>query len=639
MKYQFERTIFDYFNYFNRMQDIKPLILGGLPGASGGSGGHPGGFLGFLPQDRVAYDTTEASLSGFVSASAYNPSGILINASLVDNLNHIRYRLGVVENLGFSAGTISVEESQVLVASGVTILNFTGSVDASSTGPGEVTITVSGSSTDEKTKVSSDDTTSNYLENKITAGSNVSVTVLNPGGNEQVQISATGSGLSDEQVKISSNDTTTNYLESKLAAGTNISLAVLNEGGNEQIQITASGGVASDEKAKVSANDTTANYLESKIIAGDNVTVTVLNDGSNEQLEINATASGTGTPINASDEGIVVASGITSLNFVGPTVRATAVGTDVTVTISGLSAPFVGAKGYLTSNVQLSTSTGWQTYSWNTVEYESPDTTWDGGSPSRLYSRETAYYVVTGQATFSGALPTTERFQLGVFRNESLVANIWEGYYVNTSGYRTLQAVYHGLVNNGEYLSLRIVNGAGTQPYTISGVNNTFLAMHKIQGQVSGQTANPLAVSACMASGYTTANNETETPVVMTSEIYDTGSFWSSGSQYTIPETGYYHIVGYATWESVYYHGVTPFQIKTGIRKNGSVILAQKWDWNDVNTGGARAEGLTTNITCDSYLQSGDYIELVVWHSKGSTASNIIRPNDYNTAMMLHKIQ
>jgi len=591
MTYKYERTIFDYFNYFNRMQDIKPMILGGLPGASGGAGGHPGGFLGYLPQDRVSYDTTEASLSGFVSASAYNPSGILINATLVDNLNHIRYRLGVVENLAFSAGTLSIEENQVLIASGITILNFAGSAGVESTGAGEVTVTVSGGGvSDGKAKVSSDDTTANYLESKIVSGSNVTVTVLNPGGDEQISIAAAGSGL------------------------------------------------GTDELSKISGNDTTAGYLEDKIVAGSGVTLTVLNDGANEQLRITASG-GTGNAINVSDEGSTVASSITSLNFVGPTVHATAVGTAVTVTVSGLSNPFIGAKVYKTTNAQLTTDTGWQNVTWGASEYESDSTMWDSGVNYLLYAREVGYYSVTGQITLSGALPTTERIQLGLFRGESLVANIWDGYYITTSGYRTLQALYHGILSEDEYISLRIVNGAGTQPYVCSGINNSFLCMYKIQGQVANQSADPKLAAAVLSTGSITVANETETAISMTAETYDTGDFWTSGSQFTVPETGYYHIVGYATWESVYYHGGVPFQIKIGIRKNGSVMLAQKWEWNDVDTGGDRSDALTTPIACDVSLNSGDYIELVAWHSKGSSASNIILSADYNTALMIHKIQ
>lgn len=50
------------------------------------------------------------------------------------------------------------------------------------------------SGTDVLVKISAADTTANYLENKIVAGSNVTITKLNPGANEQLRITASGGG-------------------------------------------------------------------------------------------------------------------------------------------------------------------------------------------------------------------------------------------------------------------------------------------------------------------------------------------------------------------------------------------------------------------------------------------------------------
>jgi hypothetical protein len=48
-----------------------------------------------------------------------------------------------------------------------------------------------------------------------------------------------GAGSTDELVKVSSVDTLADYLNSKLVAGTNIVLTIVNPGGNEQIEISA----------------------------------------------------------------------------------------------------------------------------------------------------------------------------------------------------------------------------------------------------------------------------------------------------------------------------------------------------------------------------------------------------------------
>lgn len=49
--------------------------------------------------------------------------------------------------------------------------------------------------------VSDNDTTPNYLQNKIIAGTNVTVDVINEGGNEQVRISASGTGAGGDPVR------------------------------------------------------------------------------------------------------------------------------------------------------------------------------------------------------------------------------------------------------------------------------------------------------------------------------------------------------------------------------------------------------------------------------------------------------
>jgi len=90
----------------------------------------------------------------------------------------------------------------------------------------------------------------------------------------------------DIRVKVSGNDLSNGYLAEKVVAGTNITVTELNDGGVETLEISASGGTT-DEKVKVSANDTTPGYLSDKLIGTTNkITLTELNDGADEDLQI-----------------------------------------------------------------------------------------------------------------------------------------------------------------------------------------------------------------------------------------------------------------------------------------------------------------------------------------------------------------
>lgn len=129
----FEQTFFQYLNNLKRDLMVRPLVLGSFSSPSGGTPGRPGGFIGYLPQTRVAYDTAELALSGTPGSP-----------TLLNNLNHIRYRLDVIEQGGVG-GQIVVKEGNTIVASGITILDFSSGFDVTESPTGEVNITVTAS--------------------------------------------------------------------------------------------------------------------------------------------------------------------------------------------------------------------------------------------------------------------------------------------------------------------------------------------------------------------------------------------------------------------------------------------------------------------------------------------------------------
>ena len=172
-------------------------------------------------------------------------------------------------------------------------------------------------------KVSSNDTTGDYLINKIVAGTNITVTEINNGGNETIEISAAGSV---GEANTASNVNTAGVGVFKQKTGIDLEFFGINNASNlmsvtldianneidldvnqANLSLTASqisdfdtevsnntdvaANTAGRFLSKVSSNDTTGDYLLNKIVAGTNITITEINNGGNETLEISASGS------------------------------------------------------------------------------------------------------------------------------------------------------------------------------------------------------------------------------------------------------------------------------------------------------------------------------------------------------------
>ena len=94
--------------------------------------------------------------------------------------------------------------------------------------------------------------------------------------------------------KISSTDELGEVLEDKLLAGTGITLIKTVTGGVETLTIAASGASLTDQLVKVSTNDTTPSFLDDELVVGAGLTKTILTPGFNETLEIKADLSNLG---------------------------------------------------------------------------------------------------------------------------------------------------------------------------------------------------------------------------------------------------------------------------------------------------------------------------------------------------------
>lgn len=133
--------------------------------------------------------------------------------------------------------------------------------------------------------VNSSDTTPGYLAGKVVAGGGVTLTILNPGGNEQLQIDTLVG--TPGKAGISAADTTIDFLNPKITVGAGLSKTIVNPGANESLNIVNTGlGLVT-----ITGADTTPSVLNSKITVGPGLAKSTTNPGANEVLNITNAAS------------------------------------------------------------------------------------------------------------------------------------------------------------------------------------------------------------------------------------------------------------------------------------------------------------------------------------------------------------
>ena len=165
----------------------------------------------------------------------------------------------------------------------------------------------------------------------------------------------TSAGVSaDEKIKISSNDTTEDYLLNKLVAGSNISLTETNDGANEDITIAVTGLGALGTLNTVGASEIDSDAVTTVKVLDANITNAKLADMATSRIKGRATA-GTGVP-----EDLTAAQVLSMLGFKSHTSSSITLGTgnqQYTVT-HGLSAVPTEVTGYLKC-IHASGDVGW----------------------------------------------------------------------------------------------------------------------------------------------------------------------------------------------------------------------------------------------------------------------------------------
>jgi hypothetical protein len=237
-------------------------------------------------------------------ANTYSSSGaagvdIILTKAGVDfpfkSINAASTKLSVVDDVGNNEVDLDIVESNI---DHNNLLNY-----------------IAGEHTDAQLKLSLNDSTPGYGEDKIIAASTrIGIAILNDGADEDLTIDVNEANVdhdnllnyvagehTDAQLKVSLNDSTPGYVEDKLVPGsTKINIVTLNDGGDEDVSIDVAeanvdhdnllnfvNGEHTDAQLKVSLNDSTPGYAEDKFVAGSTkVSITTLNEGVDEDISI-----------------------------------------------------------------------------------------------------------------------------------------------------------------------------------------------------------------------------------------------------------------------------------------------------------------------------------------------------------------
>lgn len=216
----------------------------------------------------------------------------------------------------------------------------------------------------DKVKVTTNDTTEEFLDDSLTVTEGIQKAVQNPAANENLQIKLDVNGLTEDvspaggtdfvpiydasggdhkkvllnnlpssgtndRVKITSNDTTADFLDNKITTSTGLATTEVNDGGIEYLRLDLDinslttdgspdgaadfvlsydtsagdhkkillnnlpgGGGGSNDKVKVTTNDTTEDFLDASITVAEGIQKAVQNPSADEDLQLKLDVNG-----------------------------------------------------------------------------------------------------------------------------------------------------------------------------------------------------------------------------------------------------------------------------------------------------------------------------------------------------------
>lgn len=133
---------------------------------------------------------------------------------------------------------------------------------------------------DHKTQVDINDTTPGFLGDKLVPGQDISFTLVNPAGNEKLSLDTKG------YVAVNSNDTSKNYLTNKLLSSTTINMTSQDIGaGNNVMYPSVNIDAVQTYKVKSNTGDATPGFLSDKLVSSPTINVDAT--GSTVHFDVN----------------------------------------------------------------------------------------------------------------------------------------------------------------------------------------------------------------------------------------------------------------------------------------------------------------------------------------------------------------
>lgn len=346
---------------------------------------------------------------------------------------------------------------------------------------------------------------------------------------------------------------------------------------------------------------------------------------------------GGGGDISIKDEGGEITSGVTSIDFVGSSVVATADGDAVTINIGEDYPEFSGARWHLASDFTYTSGWAGIQVGEETSYIKDFDTIDDGTYYWQNYENfripEDGYYRIHAHATFKEPLPSgvSDIIEFALWESNTPFAITVLGPQIGTGTVSTdveMLRYLTGYSGDKTYRLMMTSNVTGT--VVASGTAYTYMEIEKVQGIPEAVTMQGCRV---ILTGFESVDHDTDHDIEWDydtgSHAFDSGDFWTSGaaSRFTIPSSGYYNLYCYTRWQAN----------DTGIRKlwfekNGTDVLAlsQMPALSD-------NDGYTQAVKCDDYFETDDYIEVYCYHDKGSASGLEGDTEGQKSAMHIHK--